>query len=292
MKNRVLFITKEIPNKLTEGKFLITSVFYTLVFSLLFLSIYQPFSITTWFGFTPIETFGLSVLFFFLAVAVLVFCKLIFVEICNKHIIRFYHFILWSLLEFLVISLLYFGFTLFFNLTDDSIPAEKILGRTLFCTSFIFVIPYTIIYIYSNYLQTKNELALAISQMSENHSNNKKLINFRDASGVIRFSVDESAIMYIKSEGNYINIHYEKNGKLESHLMRMMIRTLEESCAGTALIRCHRSYMVNYQRIRSMNNDKHAALLTLENEEAPEIPVSKSFAKEISNILNNLQQNK
>ena len=111
------------------------------------------------------------------------------------------------------------------------------------------------------------------------------MINFVDDGGVLRFSIDVDSILYIKSEGNYVNLYYEKGETIESYMMRIPIGSLETRLAGSPIVRCQRSYLVNTRRIRMMQNDGKSTYIIVDNNRVPVIPMSQTYSSAISDAL-------
>jgi len=113
-----------------------------------------------------------------------------------------------------------------------------------------------------------------------------EMIVFKDDKGVVCFSVQIDALYYIESDTNYITIFYSDNGKLEKYLMRLSLRMVLEQNASEQLVRCHRSYIVNFDKVKLYKKDKEGGIIELSHDSLPTIPVSKSH---IENVLHKFQ---
>lgn len=109
-----------------------------------------------------------------------------------------------------------------------------------------------------------------------------ELIVFKDDKGTVCFSIQMSDLLYIVSDTNYITIFYTKQGKLEKHFMRSSLRMVLEQNINPDLVRCHRSYIVNFYKVRMYKKDKEGGIIELSDDSVPSIPVSKSY---IDNVL-------
>jgi DNA-binding LytR/AlgR family response regulator len=108
------------------------------------------------------------------------------------------------------------------------------------------------------------------------------LVVFKDDKGVVCFSIQMDALFYIESDTNYITIFYSDNGKLEKYLMRSSLKMVLEQNQTDNLVRCHRSYIVNFEKVKLYKKDKEGGIIELSNDSLPSIPVSKSH---IENVL-------
>ena len=79
-----------------------------------------------------------------------------------------------------------------------------------------------------------------------------------------------------------MRIYYELEGRLVSYMLRCKTQRIEEMLAGTALMRCHRSYIVNLQKIKCYKRFSDHATIYLSHASAKAIPVSKSYFKAVT----------
>jgi DNA-binding LytR/AlgR family response regulator len=112
------------------------------------------------------------------------------------------------------------------------------------------------------------------------------MIVFKDDKGVVCFSVQIDALFYIESDTNYITIFYLDQGKLGKYLMRSSLKMALEQNPTDSLVRCHRSYIVNFDKVKLYKKDKEGGIIELSNDSLPTIPVSKSY---IENVLHKFQ---
>jgi len=112
------------------------------------------------------------------------------------------------------------------------------------------------------------------------------LIVFKDDKGVVCFSIQIDALFYIESDTNYITIYYLDQGKLGKYLMRSSLKMVLEQNTNDNLVRCHRSYIVNFDKVKLYKKDKEGGMIELLNDSLPIIPVSKSH---IENVLHKFQ---
>lgn len=86
--------------------------------------------------------------------------------------------------------------------------------------------------------------------------------------------------LFATSEDNYSRIFYLENGRLQRQLLRVSLKKVEAQLADfEAIIRCHRSYLVNKAKIKELTGNARSLYLQLEGYEEP-IPVSRSFPRE------------
>jgi hypothetical protein len=88
-----------------------------------------------------------------------------------------------------------------------------------------------------------------------------------------------SEFIYAQSEGNYITIYYLNDSALMNKLIRLSLKQLETQLENLSQIkRCHRSYLINTQHVKSIDGNARSLTIQLDNV-ASSIPVSRSFSK-------------
>ncbi len=98
-------------------------------------------------------------------------------------------------------------------------------------------------------------------------------------------SIDPEDILYIESEGNYVNVHYRQGDKIIYKQIRSTIKQMEESLQNHSIfIRCHRAFIVNINHISSAQGNAQGYQLTLSNVHQ-EIPVSRTYLKNLKDAL-------
>jgi len=112
------------------------------------------------------------------------------------------------------------------------------------------------------------------------------LIIFKDDKGSLCLSIQPDALFYIESDTNYITIYYTNQGKMEKYLLRSSLKAVLEENSNDILARCHRSYIVNFEKVKLYRKDKDGGVIELSNDSLPPIPVSKSY---LENLLYKFQ---
>lgn len=86
-------------------------------------------------------------------------------------------------------------------------------------------------------------------------------------------------LLYLESQDNYLAVVYLDNGIRRSHLIRSNLKRIEE-LSEPQLVRCHRSFVVNLQRVRSCRGNRHGLQLGLEGSDQS-VPVSRGYTEEV-----------
>ena len=284
-----LYKNYEIPKFLLDRRYLLGSVVFILAFSILFMRIYTPFSMTAWFSFKNAEHSGMTVAFYLVAVAFLFISKLAISALQHRRNLTLIQYVLWVIAEIVIISLFYTYFTyVFITPMDDNV--WNILFKAFGCILLIMVIPYTIITLYAAYQSKNEELQMLQYEMAlakEPSVAYPSLINLYDYNGILKLTINSDSLYYMESQDNYVKIYYENQGKMQSYMLRCRTKTIEESLADTSMVRCHRSYMVNVVNINHIRKGGKSRYIVLNNNDIKPIPVSKSYFKNLVEKIDN-----
>ena len=136
-------------------------------------------------------------------------------------------------------------------------------------------------------LREATELNLRLSQKPEAEETPPATLVF---SGGTRetLELDARSFLYAESEGNYVRLHYfsPNDNRPVSKLLRLTMKQAEASVASAPfIVRCHRAFLVNLHRVSKVDGNSQGYRLRLEGC-AEEVPVSRGYAKEVKNRLN------
>ena len=274
-----------------QRSFLLRTVLFVSLFSMLFMSLYQPslaYS-TTWFGFHSLKQAGVTALFYIVAIGTLILSKLLLSAFSKRHDVTVRRILLWLIAEFFVIAAEYYFFTVSFKLGSVEVP--QLLFRIPLCVGLILVIPYSIIWFYAQYKAKKEELELfKVTHKRETIESARQLIQFRDSQGKHKMSLSADSIFYIESQDNYVQIFYALEGKLSSYLLRSTTQKIEEDLADTSIVRCRRSFLVNTAKIVRWGKEHGHFTITLGQPSGKTITVTPAYYRTILTQLDGHQQ--
>ena len=293
-----MFTLKErIPGYLLGQYQLVATVTFTAFFSLFFLMFSIPFSHNAWFELRATEAFGFTVLFYLLALTLVIVSKRVLFITYRKRPERptFIGYILWNLVEILAICTLYTIFTI----KGNSLGIIDNGGETwylVFFRSFIYCImtlavPYVICGMYFAIIDKDNTIrVLNYSTVVTDEvlpPREEKKITLFDSSGALRLSVTSSNLYYIESDDNYVKVWYTDNlGDMKQYMLRCRLKTIEDSFLDSDLVRCHRKFLVNINKVEVLSSEKDGYYLTLDMPGVEPIPVSKTYEESVLNRFN------
>lgn len=192
----------------------------------------------------------------------------------------------WCIAEMVVISLLYTFLTyLGINHGWFSAPEEKSWLHFINCMVFCILglgIPNLISILYCAVSDRDQTIRLmnfgnVVSDTISTPQNDKRIMLY-DNSGSLKLVINQNNLFYIESDDNYIKVWYQDSyGELKQFMLRCKLKTIEESFSDSNLVRCHRQYIVNINKIEQMIRQKDGSFsISLGLKIAP-IPVSKTY---------------
>lgn len=278
-------MNKRIPEYFLEKTQLIATVTFAVLFAIVFLNIYIPFSDTAWFR------LGDSVFFLFTAgFAAISICILIASRILMYHSKKWFkmtylEYVLWCFAEVVLICIFYTFVTV-----DVQKPAEmpplQIFGKAFLYGVICLIIPYTIAGMYFAIVDKNRTIRLMSSKGfasdQEPFHGVESQITLFDNSGSLKLSIKSSSLYYIESDDNYIKVWYtDSKGELKTYMLRCRLKTIEDSFKGTSLIRCHRKYIVNSDKVKVLRIESEGYFLDLDNMDIPPIMVTKTYMENV-----------
>ncbi len=283
--------TKTIPDYL-RGKYqLIYTVTFAAFFSIVFLLLSLPFSHNSWMALGNSKFFAFTVLFASGSLTLVALSRLLMYKTRNVLKMTYLGYSAWCVAEVVVICLAYSFITV--PITEigwDQFP--KTLGNALLYGTISLIIPYILAGMYFA-LQDKNQIIRLMNYgnvvMDENMLPSKlEKITLFDNSGNLKLCVNSSNLYYLESDDNYIIVRYtDSKGDLKRYMIRCKMKTVEESFKGSDLVRCHRKYIVNMDKVKVLRKEKDGYELDLDNDTIPPIPVSKTYEENVLAIFNN-----
>ncbi len=97
------------------------------------------------------------------------------------------------------------------------------------------------------------------------------------------FLVDETSLVYVKSENNYVCIFYLEENSLKEKLLRSTLSSIKQQLP--LFVQIHRSYIVNPEFILSLKGSKQNAKLYLKKIDR-NIPISQPFFNIVNTLVN------
>lgn len=186
---------------------------------------------------------------------------------------------LWIFFEVSVITLIY---SLMLMLVFWYIAEEfewtffGLYKNILLGTAFTLLIPYAILLLCFAYINAKNELARVKGNAESKPQ--PDMYHFYDERGDLKLSIRPDMVYYLESADNYVTIHYIDGGKVDKMMIRNTLKNIEWRFRDKGLIRCHRSYIINIQKVSVIRRQDNDVVVAFSDARVPMIPISKGYS--------------
>ncbi len=286
-------MNKYLPEFLLGKNQMLGTVTFSVLFAIVFLNIYIPFSDTAWFRLGDSIFFLFTAGFIFISMLILIASRILMYHTRKWFRMTYLIYILWSIAEVVLICAFYTFVTIDVQ-QPATLTAMEIFSKALLYGTIALIIPEILSGMYYSIedkdktISLMNSMGVVTDEEQQPSSgdniqhNTSDKISLCDNSGSLKFSVSCSNLYYIESDDNYINIWYTDNsGALKMYMMRCRLKTVEETFRNSPLIRCNRKYIVNRQKVKVLKKERDGYVMELDNESIPQIPVTKTYLKNV-----------
>lgn len=261
-----------------EKSNIIRLIVLTALFALVFINIYKPFSSSNWYKVSEFVFFVYSSLIILTGVLVVVGSRIIMYYYARRHGVRYVGYAFWIICEIFFMSLFYTLYALYLNPNRDYLEVFK---ESSVNTSLVLLLPYSVLTLYFSWADKEKQLKI-LEENREDVSEKSSVFSFFDEKGELRLSVKRNNLLYLESSDNYVCIWYLNKGMVAKFLLRNTLKVLEANFSGTDVLRCHRSYMVNFEQVKVIRREKDGIYLELGIERVPDIPISKTYSEKVT----------
>lgn len=274
------------PRYLLDRFQLVGTVTFSVLFAVVFMNLYVPFSKTAWFELGYSSNFLYTLLFFFISVLVLVLSRVVMYRTKYLYEIKIWQYVLWCVAEVILICGIYTWMTILIGRLPEDMTEYELFLKALLYGTISLIIPYVISALYFSLVEKEKIIRLmnfsnVVSDEPEPDRDDQKITLF-DLGGTLRFSVRRQNLYYIESDDNYIKVWYDDgNGEMKQYMLRCRLKTVEETFRDSTLVRCHRKYVVNTEHVRVLRKDGDSFVLELDTDRIQPIPVTKTYEKAV-----------
>ena len=280
-----MILNEKLPKYLLGKYQLIGTVTFSVLFGVVFLNLYIPFSETAWFALGNSMLFMHTLIFISLAILILICSRMLMYRTRHSYEMTYLGYIAWCVLEITAIGGFYTWFTTDVTAADVGTKID-IFAKAMTNCSIALGLPYLISGMYFAIIEKNNTIRLmnyenVVTDEPVKHESVKKITLF-DNSGALKLSLNPENLYYIESDDNYIKVWYtDSKGDLKQYILRCRLKTVEESFKGSSLVRCHRKYIVNLSKVSMLRKESDGYFLDLDNESIPPISVTKTYPDSI-----------
>lgn len=264
---------------------IITSLTFSILYALVFLVIYSPYSETAWFGVAKSESFLLTTTFVVASVLFLIISRTVMYLLSKQHIkMTYMKYTMWMLAEIVIIGVFHAVLSMvYIKITNYTV--SFIVTKSILITLLALGVPYLVASMWIVISDMRNTLLVTdtknVASDGEAIAQNIDIINIADNKGVLKLSVKLDNLYYIKAEDNYTIVYYSRNGLLNRYMIRCKMQTIEDTFRDTPLMRCHRTYVVNIKKIKVLRHESDGFYIDFDFEGIDPIPVSKTYSESV-----------
>ncbi len=264
-----------IPDYLIRRGNLVRTVIFTAAFALAFINIYDPFGVDSYLELSGIRLFLYSSFVILTGMLVVVISRVAMYYFGRYSKLNYWRYVLWIFAEIVVMAFVY-SIYLKFILLDER-DFMNIFSISLKNTALVLLLPYTILWLYFSW-QDKSIRLEELAGMDNTHvKTGTEMIHFHDEFGKLRLSVLQHDLLYLEAADNYVTIHYLHHDKPQKFMVRNSLRFFEDRLKDSRIVRCHRSYMVNLDKVRIIRREKDGMHLELDAGPLTSILVTKTY---------------
>ena len=283
-----MVLLNKLPSYLLGKYQLIGTVTFAVLFAVVFLNIYIPFSDTAWFvlGGGDARTFFFTLTFVATSIMALIVSRMLMYKSKKISEMTYLSYIVWCIMEIMAVSGIYTWITVVNIPQYSELPVDLFL-RALLYSSISLGIPYLIAGMYFAIIDKNNTIRLmnfenVVTDEVPRENTSMQKITLFDNSGSLKLSLSLENLYYIESDDNYIKVWYTDNKTdLKQYMLRCRLKTVEESFKDSGLIRCNRKYIVNIKKVSMLRKESDGYFLDLANEAIPPIPITKTYTDSV-----------
>jgi DNA-binding LytR/AlgR family response regulator len=269
-------MNQKIPEYLYEKGNITRLIIFTAIFALVFINIYQPFDSRNWFPVSEDMFLLFSSIVILTGVMVVVISRVMMYHYARRNGLFLWQYAIWILGEIIAMAMFY---TLFESLVLEDIRLFSTMFRqSVINTLLVLLLPYIILWLYFSLKDKNRKLALLNHNEKDPGAVVENMINFLDEKKELRLSVRSDHLLWIEAADNYVKVHYLNKGKMVTYMVRNTLKAISNQFADSSLVRCNRSAIVNFDKVKLLRKEHNIIFLGVDHEQVPDIPVSKTYA--------------
>ena len=221
-------------------------------------------------------------------------CSFILIPTIFKNQIREENWVVWKqiLLTLFAMILTFAGCYFYLQFSFGRQSSFRGFFGFLKITLSIAIFPIIIVVLLDYIYQLKKNQAFAqnLNQQLVPASTNDKStpiqqVVLKDENDKVDLTLHLDQLLFIKAANNYVEVNYLEGDKIKKHLLRNSIRNIEQQLTNPTIKRCHRSYLVNLDKVGRITGNAQGYKLHFPITADFVVPVSRSKGKELLAIF-------
>lgn len=278
------WLLKPFPFYETTGEKLYVPL-YIALFIIIFEFAFNPSNDTRPFLPQLIKISAYGLITFIVAATINIICPKYFPKTFEVSRWKVWKMLIFSIIKVLLISIANASYAVYIDNGGQNIYFPTFLLYVTIYTFMIAIIPIVVIIMWleKRFYQKSYDLAQKTNLLIEK----KRVENKQECR--IKFQgieINIKTLLYAKSDGNYCLFYHEDNGKVIKEIHRITLKEIDRKLVDfNNFIRCHKSYIINLQKVKKIEGNSHQYKLIL-NGFDEEIPVSRILANSVIEKFN------
>lgn len=274
-------LRQSVPEYLTTRKNTIIQIAFTTIFAYIFINIYRPFGYDNWYKIKDWQLLLASAVVVLAGMVVIILSRLIFFYLKRSHEITFALYIWFTAAEIFFMGLFFTSLEIW--ILHDERTAIALLFNAIQNTALILLIPYTLSILFFAWSDIKKKLEQVVIQFRDP---SEVFIPFRDEKGSLKITIKSVNVLFMESNDNYVNIHYNDGDKRKIYMIRNSLKQFESDLKDYPIYRTHRKFSVNIKNVKMLKKERKGFELLINSAQEDHIPVSRSYEKQIMELMN------
>ena len=276
-----MLLKQSIPEYLTSSKNTIIQIAFTAIFAYVFINIYRPFGYDNWYEAKSWELLLASAVIVLTGMIVIIVSRVFMLRLKKSHEITFAVYIWFIVAEIIFMGGFYTSFEIL--ILNDTRPPLSLLFNAVQNTSLILLIPYTLTTLFFAWNDIKKKFDSVAQQFRTPPE--EMFIPFKDEKGKLKVTIKCTDLLYLESNDNYVNIHYNDKDKERKIIIRNTLKKYEKQLHDYPVYRVHRKFSINIKNVKLMRKGKSGYELLMDTDKEQVIPVSISYQKSIMDLM-------
>lgn len=181
--------------------------------------------------------------------------------------------------KLLVISLINAVFAFYFDNPSNNIHFIHFLISVLYFTFIVSLVPIIIFIFWLEKRFYKKHYRISQIANQKIHDlqiekSKEEYIEFES------FKITLNSILFVRADGNYCTFYFENGNSVDKTLIRVTLKEVENRINRINIVRCHKSYMVNLQKVDKIEGNARRYSCTFSKVNTS-IPISRTLSNNL-----------
>lgn len=171
---------------------------------------------------------------------------------------------------------------------ETSINQWSLFTIILLKTVSVSILPILLMVLFEQYMHNRKQLDEAIKLTQKLEQNGQpetsKVIKLITENGKLALQLEINELVYLQSDGNYVDVIHLNQGKLEKSIVRNRLKSLLELLPEEDFFHCHKRYLINGHHVLKVEGNARNLELSLRGVEE-KIPVSRANNEAVKSFL-------